>query len=176
MAVDRDPQHLALYPAVEALNETIGLRRVWLGPAVLHLQLAAGLLEAIGGKAGSSVRQDVRGLEGECPDGRFQEGDRACGQLIVLDCQVHPARAAVDGHIQILFAALAISGLHLGQVFDVHVHETKIVVLERAHLALALLRRRQAAQTLSLEDVVDGILVEMRQEVGDHKGEIMVMR
>ena len=61
----------------------------------------------------------------------------------------------------------------LGQVLDVHVHEAEIVVLERAALALALLRRRQAAQALGLEDAVDGIAVEMRQEVGDHEGEVI---
>ena len=63
--------------------------------------------------------------------------------------------------------------LQLGQVLDVHVHEAEIVVLERAALALALLRRRQAAEAFSLEDAVDGIAVEMRQEVRDDEGEIV---
>nr|WP_201864160.1 hypothetical protein [Microvirga soli] len=43
-------------------------------------------------------------------------------------------------------------------------HEAEVVVPERAALALALLRRRQAAQTRSLADAVDGIVVEMRQD------------
>ena len=39
--------------------------------------------------------------------------------------------------------------------------EAKIIVFERADLAFALLRRRQTAQTLSLEDAVDRIPVEI---------------
>ena len=63
--------------------------------------------------------------------------------------------------------------LQLRQVLDVDVDEAEIVVLERAALALALLRRRQAAQPLSLEDAVDRIAVEMRQEVRDDEGQII---
>ncbi len=73
MAVDGDPQHLTLHTPVETLHEAIGLRCIRLGPAVLHLQLAAGLLKAIRREAGSSVRQDVRDLEGERGDRLFQE-------------------------------------------------------------------------------------------------------
>ena len=112
-------------------------------------------------------------LKGKARDRLLQEGDRAGGQLVVLDGQVHPARAAVDGHIEEALAALAIGGLQLGQVLDVDVHEAEVVVLERAALALALLRRRQAAQPFGLEDAVDGIAVEMRQEVGDHEGQVI---
>ena len=112
-------------------------------------------------------------LKGKRADRLFEEGDRACGQLVVLDGQMHPARAAVDGHIEEALAALAIGGSQLGQVLDVHVHEAEVIVLERAALALALLRRRQAAQPFSLEDAVDRIAVEMRQEVRDHEGEVI---
>jgi hypothetical protein len=70
---------------------------------------------------------------------------------------VHPARAAVDGHIEKALAALAVGSLQLGQVLDVHVHEAEVILLERAAPALALLRRRQAAEPLRLEDAVDGI-------------------
>ena len=112
-------------------------------------------------------------LKGKARDRLFQEGDRAGGQLVVLDRQMHPARAAVDGDIQEALAALAIGGSQLGQVLDVHVHEAEIVVLERAALALALLRRRQAAEPLRLEDAVDRIAVEMRQEVRDDEGQIV---
>ena len=112
-------------------------------------------------------------LKGKARDRLFQEGDRAGGQLVVLDRQMHPARAAVDGDIEEALAALAIGGSQLGQVLDVDVHEAEIVVLERAALALALLRRRQAAQAFGLEDAVDGIAVEMRQEVRDDEGQIV---
>ncbi|MBQ0819049.1 hypothetical protein KBI52_02090 [Microvirga sp. HBU67558] len=84
-------------------------------------------------------------LEWEGTDRLFQEGDRACGQFVIIDGQVHPARAAVNGYIERALAPLPIGGLQLRQMLDVHVHEAEIVVLERAELALALLRRRQAA-------------------------------
>jgi hypothetical protein len=58
-------------------------------------------------------------------------------------------------------------------VLDVHVYEADVVVLERAALTFALLRWRQTAETLSLEDAVDRIAAEMRQEVADHKGQIV---
>ena len=173
MAIDRDAEHLALHPPVEALHETIGLRRVGLGRAVLHLQPAAGLLEAIGRKAGSSVREHMGDLEGEGAHRLFQEGDCAGGQLVVLDRQMHPTRAAVDGDIEEALAALAIGGSQLRQVLDVDVDEAEIIVLERADFALALLRGRQAAEPLRLEDAVDGIAVEMRQEVRDDEGQIV---
>jgi hypothetical protein len=108
---------------------------------MLHLQLAAGVFEAIGGEAGSPIRQHVRDLEGEGAHRLVQESHRTCGQLIIIDRQMHPTRAAIDGHIQEALAALAIGGLQLGQVLDVHVHEAKIVILERAAPALALLGR-----------------------------------
>ena len=77
MAINRNPQHLALHPSVEALHKAVGLRRVGFGLAMLHLQLAAGVFKAISRKAGSSVRQHVGDLEGERADRLFQEGDRA---------------------------------------------------------------------------------------------------
>src|SRR3712207_1726766 len=65
---------------------------------------------------------------------------------------MHPARAAVDGHVEEALAALAIRGLQLGQVLDVHVEEAEVVVLERAAFPPALGSARQAAQSLGLED------------------------
>ena len=68
---------------------------------------------------------------------------------------------------------LAVGGSQLGQVLDVDVDEAEIIVLEGAALPLALLRRRQTAEPLSLEDAVDRIAVEMRQEVRDDEGQIV---
>jgi transposase len=173
MARDGDPEHLTLHPPVEALHETVGLRRVGFGRAMLQLQLAAGLLEAIAREAGSSVGEHVRDLEGKRADRLVQEGDCAGGQLVVLDRQMHPARAAVDRHIEEALAALAVSGCQLRQVLDVYMDEAEIVVLERAALPFALLRRRQTAQAFGFEDAVDGIAVEMGQEVRDDEGQII---
>ena len=61
----------------------------------------------------------------------------------------------------------------LGQVLDVHVDEAEIVILEFAALPFVLLRRRQAAQAFRFEDAIDGIAVEMRQEVRDDEGQIV---
>src|SRR5215218_4816175 len=52
--------------------------------------------------------------------------------------------------IQVPFTPLPIGGLQLGQVLDVHVHKAEIIVLERAALTLALLRRRQAPKPSAL--------------------------
>jgi hypothetical protein len=86
---------------------------------------------------------------------------------------MHPARAAVDGHIQIALAALAIGGLQLGQVLDVHMHKAKIVVLKRAALAFALMSGPQTPQVFRLEDAVNRVPVEMGQKVADHEGEVI---
>ncbi len=83
----------------------------------------------------------MRDLEGKRTDRLFQESDRACGQLVVFDRQMHPARAAVNGDIEKALAALAVGGLQLGQVLDIHVHEAEVIVLEGAAPALALLGR-----------------------------------
>ena len=52
--------------------------------------------------------------------------------------------------------------------------EAEVVVLDRAAPTLALLRRGQAAQPFGFENAVDRIAVEMRQEVRDHEGQIIV--
>jgi hypothetical protein len=173
MAVDGDPQHLALHSSVEALDHAVGLGRGGPCPAVLHLQLAAGLLEGLGREARAAVGEHVRDLEGSRSDRLVEEGDRAAGQFVVLNSQMHPARAAVDSHVEEALAALAISGLQLGQVLDVDVEEAEVVLLERAALPPTLVSRRQAVQALGLENAVDGIAVEVRQEVRDHEGEVI---
>ena len=52
-------------------------------------------------------------------------------------------------------------------------NEGEVVVLERAALPLALVSRWQAVQPFGLEDAVDGIAVQVRQEVRHHKGEVI---
>jgi hypothetical protein len=173
MARDGDAEHLALHAAVEALDHAVGLGRVGLGLAVLHLQFAAGVLEAIGGEARAAVGEHVCDLERESRDRLFQEGDRAVRGLVILDRQMHGARAAVDGHREEALAALAIGGSELRQMFDVEVHEAEIVVLEAAALPLGAVGCGQAPQALGLEDAVDRIAVEMRQEMAHHEGQII---
>lgn len=101
MAVDGDAQYLTLHSPIEALGQSIPLRRVGLF-SVFHLRLAAGVFKAIGREGGYStlsVRICVT-LKGKAHH-LIQEGDRTCGQHVVFDGQMHPAGVAVDGHIQI---------------------------------------------------------------------------
>ena len=58
-------------------------------------------------------------------------------------------------------------------MLDVDVNEAEIVILESAALPFALLRRRQAAQAFRPEDAINGIAIEMRQEVRDDEGQIV---
>lgn len=66
---------------------------------------------------------------------------------------------AVDGHIQIALAALAILGAQLGQVLHVHVHEAKIVVLEAAMRSAGAISWREATQALGFQNAVDRVAV-----------------
>lgn len=56
---------------------------------------------------------------------------------------------------------------------DVRAPEANIIVLERAALAVALMSGRQAAQPIGLDHGVDRIVIEMRQDIRDHKREII---
>ena len=86
---------------------------------------------------------------------------------------MHGARAAVDGHEQEALAELAIGGPQLGQMLHVHMDEAELVLLELGRGPLGRGRRRTAAQALGPEDAVDRVPVQMRQEVGDHEGEVV---
>src|SRR3954468_8242487 len=108
-----------------------------------------GLLEALGELVQSAIRGD--------PEAAFQ---------------VDEAGVAVDGHVEVPVAALAVAGAQLGQVLHVHVHEAQIICLEAAVRSAGAISRRQAAQALGFQDAVDRIAIEMGQKVGGHKSEI----
>src|SRR5215213_3099281 len=112
-------------------------------------------------------------LKGKAPIASFRKATALVVSSSSLTARCTKPRAAVDRHIQKALAALAIGGLQLRQVLDVHVHEAEVVVLEGPALPFALLCRRQAAEPLRLEDAVDRIAVEMRQEVRDDEGQII---
>ena len=173
MAVDRNAEHLALHAAVEAFHHAIGFRRVGPCGPVLRFQLAAENLEAVCCKAGASIREDVRDLEGEGLHGFLEEGHSARGRLVLLHGQVHPARAAVDGNKEVALTGDAIPIPQLGQVLHVHVHEAEPVLLEGSIGLARAAMGGKAVEALSFEDAVDGIPVQVGQEVGDHKGEII---
>src|SRR3954447_14405022 len=93
--------------------------------------------------------------------------------LLVLDREVDRAGAAVDGDEQEALAALAVGGPQLGQVLHVHVDEAELVLLELARGRLGLGRGRPTAQARGLEDAVDVVAAEVRQEMPDHEGEVV---
>jgi hypothetical protein len=173
VAGDRDAQHLALHTPIEAFDHAIGFRRVGPCRAMLHAERSARRLEAIGREARSAVGEHMGDLEGEGLDRFFQKGHRRGGRLIILDGEMDEAGGAVDGHVQIPLAALAISGAQLGQVLHVHVHEAEIVVFEGPVRLAGAACRRQAAQALGFQNAVDRVAIEMRQKVRDHEGEII---
>src|ERR671916_3166716 len=110
VAGDGDPEHLALDPAVEALDHPVRAWRVGPGLAVLDTELAAELLEALGGEAAAAIRQPVRDPEGEGRGRLLEEGPGAGLSLVVLDREVDRARASVDGHELEPLAPLAPGG------------------------------------------------------------------
>jgi hypothetical protein len=99
-------------------------------------------------------RKDGRGLP--------QEGNGAFLGLVILDGQVHRARAPVDRDEQIALAALAIGGLQLEQVLDVHVDGTETVIPGSPLAADRSGGRsgRPAAETFPFEDAPDSVALE----------------
>src|SRR4051812_20471410 len=73
VAGDGDAEHLPLHAPVEALDHPVRARRVGPGLAVLHAELAAALLEALGREAGAAVGQQVRDPEREGGERLLQE-------------------------------------------------------------------------------------------------------
>src|SRR3954466_9945205 len=85
------------------------------------------------------------------------------------------ARAAIDGDIEIALAPLTIGGLQLGQVLDVDMNKAEVIVLEAA-LAFGGLRAWWLGATIEafgLEDAPDAVAVEMRQEMGNDKRQVI---
>jgi len=173
VAGDGDAQHLALDPAVGALGHPVRARRVGPGLAVLHAELPASFLEALGREAGATVGQQVRDPEREGRERLLQEGLGGGLGLLVPDRRVHGAGAAVDGHEQEALAELAVRGPQLRQVLHVHVDEAELVLLELARGLLGGGGPRQAPQARGLEDAVDVVAAEVGQEVGDDEGEVV---
>src|SRR5215217_3947863 len=83
------------------------------------------------------------------------------------------AGGAVDRNIEIPLTALAVAGAQLGQVLHVQMHKAEIIGLERTIRLTRPAWPRQAAQALGFQDAVDRVAVEVGQEVGDYKGEVI---
>ena len=124
-------------------------------------------------KQRAAVGQHARDPEREGGERLLQEGRGAGLGLVVLDRQVDRARAPVDGHEQVALAQLAVGGAQLGQVLHVQVDEAELVLLELGRGLLGRGGGRPAAQARGLEDAVDVVPVEVRQEVADHEGEVV---
>ena len=115
----------------------------------------------------------MRDLEGKGLDRLRQKGHGTALSLVVLDGEVDEAGGPVDGHVEVTLAALAILGAPLGQVLHVHVYEAEIIVLEGPVRLARPACGRQAAQALGFQNAVDRVPVQMRQKVGDYKGEVI---
>src|SRR5947209_3461644 len=104
-----------------------------------------------------------------------QEGDRTLLGLVVFDCQMHGARAPVDGDIEITLAPFAVAGLQLGQVLDINVNKAKIILFEGS---LSLYwsgrdRSGSAVQSLRLQNAPDAITIQVRQKMRDDEGQVI---
>jgi hypothetical protein len=64
---------------------------------VLDPERVAGVLEAVGGAAAAAVGQEMGDVERKGHERLLEGRHRAGLGLVVLDRQVHPARAAIDG-------------------------------------------------------------------------------
>ena len=113
--VDGSAEHFRADAAVEALDQTVGLRPLGASVTILCAETLAGLGEGRGGAA-AIVGQHMGEPEGKGGCGLAQEGDGALFGFVVLDGEVDGARVAVDGHEQVSLAPFAVAGLQLGQV------------------------------------------------------------
>ena len=86
---------------------------------------------------------------------------------------MHVAGGAVDGDVEIAFAEDAVAVAQLGQGLHIQVHKADLVLLEGAVRFAGAISGRQAVEAFGLEDAVDRIAVQMRQEVRDDKGEVI---
>jgi hypothetical protein len=109
-------------------------------------------------------------VTGKGPDRLLQEGGGRGGGLVVLHGQVHPARAAVDGHRQGALRRDAVAVAQLGQVLHVQVHKADLVLLEGAVPCAGAISGRQAVKAFGPEDAVNRVAVQVGQEGGDHRG------
>jgi hypothetical protein len=98
VAGNRNAQHLALHTPVEALHQAVRARRIGPRLAMLHPELLARPLEAVGREARAAVGQHMGDREGEGLDGLFEEGDGAALGFVVLDRQMDKPGGAVDRH------------------------------------------------------------------------------
>src|ERR1700712_2284177 len=90
MRIDGDGKHLRADAAIEALDHAVGLRRAWLGVAILRCGFGTSLGKSLG-EAAAVVCQDMRHAKGKSSGGFTQKGDSACLGLVVLDGEMDPA-------------------------------------------------------------------------------------
>ena len=85
IAIDRDTQHLALHPPVEALNHAVDLWRVGTDCPMYYAVPLTGALEAIGREAGTAVCQHMRDAERQGGHSSVEEGHGQGSGLVVVD-------------------------------------------------------------------------------------------
>src|SRR6195952_2601380 len=90
MRIDGDGKHLRADAAIEALDHAVGLRRAWLGVAILCSKFGTSLGKSLG-EAAAVICQYIRHAKGKSSGGFTQKGDRACLGLVVLDGEMDRA-------------------------------------------------------------------------------------
>ena len=100
-----------------------------------------------------------------------EEGHRRGRGLVVHDGEVHVAGGAFDGDVEEALAGGAVAVAQFRQVLHVDMNEADLVVLEGAVRLVGLLGGRQPVEALRPEDAVDGVPVQVRQEVADDEGQ-----
>ncbi|GAB6841682.1 hypothetical protein HNR00_004838 [Methylorubrum rhodinum] len=138
---------------------------------MLHTVPLAGCLESVGCEAGAAVGEPVGDPEGQGVECVRAEGNGRGRGRVILDGEVHIAGGAVEGDGEGAFAGGAVAVAELGQVLHVDMHEADLVVLEGAVRLAGLPGRQQPVETLRLEDAIDGVPVQVRQEVADDEGQ-----
>jgi hypothetical protein len=131
------------------------------------------MLEGIGREAGPAVGQHMRDAERKRDDRLLQKGLGGDSCFIVLHRQVHVTGRAIDGDIQVALPGDAVAITEFGQVLHVDMHKTDFVFPEIAMWFAIPFCRWEAVQPFGSEDTVDGVPVEMRQEVRDDEGKVV---
>lgn len=97
------------------------------------------------------------------------------GVFSIVDGQMAKTRATIDGDIKVALAYHAILGAQLGQMLDVDVDISQVIISERSGAASCLcsLFGWPTIEASILENAPDAVTVQVRQEMPQDKGQII---
>ena len=164
--------------AIEAFDETIGLRPIGPGQAVQDASTCAEDIERV--SAGRSIARlvfhidseavgELRAIVGqdgvhivrEVDEEPFQEGRRGVGVAPLMDLHIDVAGCTVDGD-----KGVALASLQRRQVLEIDMDEADGSRLE--HTDLRLVGRRPSADSVAYEATVDGTARELCVDAPPH--------